>query len=96
MNDGQIYNPKPIDVSEIVLPIKLMALSERLAENVHKIWAAQRLKDGWSYGSVRDDVKKETPCLVEYSALPESEKLYDRKIVEGILKIILKLGYTVS
>ena len=96
MNEGQIYKPTPIDVSEIVLPTKLMALSEKLAENAHEIWAAQRLKDGWSYGSVRDDSKKETPCFVEYSALPESEKVYDRKIVEGILKTILKLGYTIT
>ena len=96
MNEGQIYKPTPIDVSEIVLPTKLVALSEKLAENAHEIWAAQRLKDGWSYGSVRDDAKKETPCFVEYSALPESEKVYDRKIVEGILKTILKLGYTIT
>ena len=46
MNEGQIYNPKPIDVSKILLPIKLMALTEKLAENVHEIWAIQRLKDG--------------------------------------------------
>ena len=90
------YKPAPIDVSEIELPPELIALAEKLAENVHEIWAAERISAGWSYGSVRDDFKKETPCLVEYSVLPENEKIYDWKIIEGTLKTILKLGYTIS
>lgn len=90
------YKPAPIDVSQVVLPAQLTELVEKLSENVHEIWASERIKNGWSYGKFRDDAKKETPCLVEYAALPEGEKEYDRAIVEGILKTILKLGYTVS
>lgn len=90
------YNPKPIDVCKVILSDDLIALSEKLAENVHEIWAFERIKDGWSYGVRRDDIKKETPCLVRYSDLSEDEKKYDREVVTGILKTILKFGYTIS
>ena len=90
------YTPNPIDVSEMVIPKNLSDLIEKLSENVHDIWAAERMKNGWTYGSVRDDSKKESPCLVEYAELSEEEKNYDRKMVTGTLKTILKLGYTIS
>ena len=90
------YNPSPMDLRDVVLPENLKPLIEKLAKNVHEIWAAERIKDGWSYGTMRDDLKKETPCLVEYDALPEEEKKYDRETVLGVLKMILKSGYVVS
>lgn len=33
------YNPKPIDTSDITLPEELLALTEKIAENVHDVWA---------------------------------------------------------
>ncbi len=91
-----IYNPAPIDSSDIVLPSDLTTLVEKLSENVHEIWAAERLKDGWTYGEVRDDLKKQNPCIVSYVYLDEQEKKYDREIVIGILKAVFKLGYEIS
>jgi hypothetical protein len=49
------YEPKPIDTSSVTLPADLLALTERLAENSHDHWAAQRLAEGWTLGP-RDDV----------------------------------------
>ena len=72
-----MYIPKPIDTSNIVLPAELLQLTEKIAENVHEVWSAERLSQGWRYGKERDDVLKMTPCLVPYSELPESEKEYD-------------------
>ena len=89
------YNPKPIDTSDITLPINLLALTEAIAENVHNVWAVGRVEQGWTYGPVRDDVKKETPCLVPYSELPESEKEYDRNTAMETIKLILKMGYSI-
>lgn len=68
------YSPKPIDTTNISLSIGLFELMEKIAENVHDVWAMRRITEGWSYGPVRDDIKKEKPCLVSYDELPESEK----------------------
>jgi hypothetical protein len=89
------YEPKPLDTSAIRLSPELQALTERLAENAHELWAAQRLADSWSYGRQRDDAKKLHPCLVPYAELPESEKEYDRIAALGTLKAILALGYRI-
>ena len=89
------YNPKPIDTSDINLPEELLALTEKIAENVHDVWAVGRIEQGWTYGSVRDDAKKETPCLVPYNELPESEKEYDRNTAMETLKLIIKMGYSI-
>ena len=90
------YNPKPIDTSDIPLPVELTALTERIAENVHDVWAVSRIEQGWTYGPVRDDAKKETPCLVPYNDLPESEKEYDRNTALETIKLIIKMGYSIS
>ena len=91
-----MYEPKPIDTTGIILPTELAALTEQLAENAHEIWAQQRLSDGWTYGPRRDDQTKKHPCLVSYSELPDSEKVYDRQAAMGTLKAILTLGYRIE
>lgn len=90
------YNPKPIDTADVTLPEELIALTEKIAENVHDVWAVGRIAQGWIYGSVRDDAKKETPCLVPYCELPESEKLYDRNTAIETIKLIIKMGYCIT
>lgn len=89
------YNPLLIDVSDVVLPLELEDLIEALAENVHNTWAKGRIDGGWTYGPVRDDVKKHHPCLVPYGELPESEKEYDRNTAVSTLKFIVKKRYAI-
>jgi ryanodine receptor 2 len=89
------YRPSPLDTSGISLPPELVALTERLAENSHDLWAAQRIGEGWEHGPRRDDGRKQHPCLVPYDQLPESEKEYDRVAAIGTLKAILRLGYRI-
>jgi len=90
------YEPKPIDTSKVVLPDELLALTERLAENAHDIWAIKRLHEGWTYGPQRDDAAKKHPDLVPYANLPESEKNYDRNAAMETLKAIVALGYGIA
>jgi len=90
------YHPKPIDVSKVKLPAGLNELTERLAENVHDLWAIGRMKDGWKHGPRRDDQAKTHPGLVSYAELSESEKAYDRATALGTLKAILALGYSIQ
>ena len=89
------YTPTPIDTSSVELPAELAALTEKLAENTHDIWAAGRLRDGWQYGPERNGTKKTNPTLIPYGQLPESEKQYDRNTALETLKVILKLGFQI-
>ena len=90
-----MYNPKPMDTKDVVLPEELVALTEQIAENVHDVWAAGRIAEGWTYGEVKDVEKKKTPLLVPYKELPESEKAYDRNTALETLKLIVRLGYRI-
>lgn len=90
-----MYIPNPIDTSNVVLPKELLELTEKIAENVHEVWAQGRIKEGWTYGPKRDDSKKETPCMVPYSELSESEKEYDRNTAMETIKLIVSLGYEI-
>lgn len=91
-----MYKPNPIDTSDIVLSDEIMELAELLAKNTHEVWAKTRIADGWMFGEKRDDALKETPCLVEYEKLSESEKQYDRNTALETLRLIAKLGYKIS
>ena len=91
--DMETYNPKPIDLSDVELTEDLNELREAIAENAHDVWAVERQAQGWTYGEQRDDNKKETPCMVPYSQLPDSEKTFDRDMAMNTLKLVKKLGY---
>jgi len=93
--EGQ-YRPEPPDPSAVRLPESLKQLVEILAEHVHDTWAATRIEMGWSYGPKIDDVRKEHPCLVPYTKLPEADKDIDRNVVIGILSRVLDLGYELA
>lgn len=92
----ETYTPSPLDVSGIVLPDEILSLVELLAKNNHEVWAAERIAQGWRYGERRDDAKKETPCLVPYDELDESEKEFDRNTALGVLRHIIGLGYEIK
>ena len=91
-----MYTPKPIDTSDIVLPPELLVLTERIAENVHDVWATGRIAEGWTWGETRSSEKKTNPTLVPYDQLPDSEKEYDRNSALETLKLIVKLGYRIT
>ena len=90
------YTPTPVDTSNIQLPEELMALAEAISKNVHEVWAQNRMNEGWTYGPVRDDEKRQTPCLVPYDQLPEEEKAYDRNTAFGTLKFIVAQGFKIE
>lgn len=90
------YTPHPVDTSGITIPDELISLTEQIAENVHDVWAAGRIKDGWEYGEKRDDAKKQTPCLVPYAELTDEEKSYDRNTALETVKLIIAMGYKIS
>ena len=93
--DRFIYEPSPIGLDDVELSEDLSELQEAIAENAHEIWAKNRKDQGWSYGPERNDQKKETPDMIPYCNLPESEKLYDREMAMQTLKLVKKLGFEI-
>lgn len=92
----QTYIPAPIDTQDVELPEALNGLIEKMACNVHEVWAQGRIAEGWTYGEQRDDKRKRHPCLVPYEELPEAEREYDRQTAVQTLKLILKLGFSIQ
>lgn len=90
------YIPQPVDTSDVKLPEELEKLVEKMAKNVHEVWAKARIEQGWTYGQVRNEEAKKHPCLVPYNELSEEEKDYDRNTSIGTLKLIMKLGFKIS
>ena len=90
------YIPEPMDLSSVDLPESLIQLSERIAENVHEVWAKARIDEGWTYGEKRDNIHKKHPCLVPYDELPEEEKEYDRNTAMNTIKMVKKLGFRIE
>ena len=93
--DRFIYEPSPIGLDDVEISEDLSELQEAIAENAHEIWAKNRRDQGWSYGPERNDQKKETPDMIPYCNLPESEKLYDREMAMQTLKLVKKLGFDI-
>ncbi len=48
MSNG--YKPSPLDLSDVKLSAAQELLVDKLSENAHKVWAKDRVKQGWTYG----------------------------------------------
>ena len=90
------YIPHPIDTSAIILNDEIMKLSEKLAKNVHEVWAKNKLEEGWTYGPKTNANLKTHSSLIPYENLSEQEKDYDRNTLIESLKVLDKLGYTIE
>lgn len=44
----------------------------------HVNWLKDKQANGWKYGPVKDEAKKEHPCFVPYHELPEDQRFKDR------------------
>lgn len=91
-----MWRPQPIDTSGIELPESVLGERETLSRQAHDIWAAKRLKDGWRYGKTRDDDKQTHPNLVPYDELADRDKAYDRELIDGTLRLLIKLGFRID
>uniref|UniRef100_A0A8K9X2K4 Ryanodine receptor 3 n=1 Tax=Oncorhynchus mykiss TaxID=8022 RepID=A0A8K9X2K4_ONCMY len=90
------FIPTPVDTSQIVQPPHLDNVRDRLAENIHELWGMNKIELGWSYGKVRDDNKRQHPCLVDFTKLPETERNYNLQMSSETLKTLLALGCHVT
>lgn len=95
LRTAEDYEPHPLNLEDIPLTDDLVELQEAIAENAHEVWAAARKAEGWTYGPVRNDALKQHPDMLPYSALPDSEKEYDRIMAFNTIKLVKKLGWKI-
>lgn len=50
---------------------------EATFEDSHNKWLEEKRAAGWKYGPVKDVEKKEHPCFMPYSELPDPQKTKD-------------------
>jgi hypothetical protein len=64
---------------------------EAPASASHDSWVAEKERDGWKYGEVKDAEKKEHPCYVPYEQLPKEQQAKDHlfKVIVAILAPLL-------
>ncbi|XP_067007679.2 ryanodine receptor [Anabrus simplex] len=96
VEDDTAFVPTPVDTSMVTLPGYIESIRDRLAENIHEMWAMNKIEAGWVFGERRDDVRKVHPCLVQFEKLPPAEKRYDSQLAVQTLKTILALGYYIT
>ncbi|XP_059214929.1 ryanodine receptor 2 [Centropristis striata] len=90
------FTPTPVDISKVVLPPQLEDIREKMAENIHELWTVDKIELGWAYGPVRDEVKKQEPCLVEFSKLSEQERNQNLQMAQDTLRTLLALGFHIG
>ena len=62
------------------------------ASATHDSWLAEKKKDGWSYGKVKDPAKKEHPCIVAYDKLPTEQQSKDHVFGAVVRQLLPHLG----
>lgn len=55
----------------------------------HDAWMREKLDAGWTYGPLKDQAKKEHPCIVPYADLPHEQKVKDF-IFRGVVHAIAR------
>jgi ryanodine receptor 2 len=47
------FTPAPVDITHTQVPSYIENIRDKLAENLHEIWAASKIEQGWKYSDVR-------------------------------------------
>jgi class 3 adenylate cyclase/tetratricopeptide (TPR) repeat protein len=74
---------------------KTDAQIEEAAIREHDRWMKDRIRHGWTYAPVRDNLRKLNPLLVPWDQLSEVEKQKDRDTIQNIPRLIEKAGFRV-
>jgi class 3 adenylate cyclase len=84
-------------VSEVV-PCEIVIAPEQLeilSRQGHERWMAERQRQGWTYGSTRDDAHKHDPSLVPWELLSEDEKQKSRAPIHRIPLLVRTAGFQI-
>ena len=51
--DSIAFTPVPVDTASVQMPNYFDTVRDKLAENLHEIWAMNKIEQGWRYADVR-------------------------------------------
>ncbi len=46
------FTPNPVDIVSVQVPSYIESIRDKLAENLHEIWAMSKIEQGWKYSDV--------------------------------------------
>ena len=68
---------------------------EKLARLEHDLWMKSKFEQGFVLGKPTEDNPRRNEYLVEWEQVPEKIKQSDRDLVQGIPRMLAKVGYAV-
>ena len=71
---------------QIQLQTAVENIRDKLAENIHEMWAMSKIENGWVSGEMRDDDSLVHPCLTQFQNLPSAEKRYNIQLAIQTLR----------
>lgn len=73
------YEDAPFEMRQSVVRGIMLRIEhpETTPEAQHEAWRADYVRDGWTWGPVKDREAKTHPCLVPYAELPEGQRMKD-------------------
>lgn len=74
------------DISDVNLPSPALELHNKLAENMHELWAMHKIENGWIWGPERDEDCRTHPCIAPYADIPQAEKDYNINLALDSIK----------
>ena len=61
---------------QVQLPSFVENIRDKLAENIHEMWAMGKVESGWAWGERRDDAMGTHPCLTQFQNLPQEINVF--------------------
>ena len=62
-------------------------------EQSHISWLNHKKENGWCWGGVKDEEKREHPCMVNYNQLPQEQRVKDYLFATTITQLKRVYGY---
>ncbi|XP_071962240.1 ryanodine receptor 2-like isoform X3 [Antedon mediterranea] len=90
------FVPTPVDTNQVLLPGYVEILRDSLAENIHERWCMNKIDGGWTWGKLRDDVKKVHPSIAPFDTLSEEERNSSISMAFETLRTLLALHYHIG
>ena len=94
---GALYNPRPRDLTQVVIPWPVQRIVRHIAQHLHEYWASMRIRQGWTWGFEHDDEAKKHPDLIPHNCLSTSAKRYLLDAVNHVVKLLIsRHGITID
>ncbi|XP_061692591.1 ryanodine receptor 2 [Syngnathoides biaculeatus] len=95
-NTDRIFDPQPVETSNVTLPEGLEFAVNKYAEHTHDKWSLNKFANGWVHGEQLCENTKVHPLLKPYRALAEKEKEVCRVAIKETIKSMLAFGWRIE